>query len=210
MLSWPEEFLSCSPVKTHETKWNFKLSSHLLNHALCPLCLNWCVPSSPAKSRPAWGQTAVFLGTNFKVNKVLRSSSPTAAVTGPTTKPTTALNCNLCKVETNRIVKCHVYLWCYTESKIINSIMIIEGVLSKTLQCSPLQIQHSKYRAKAKVKRLSNLYPSKIYAREDNASVCLNLSSLISLLILRKSWSCTGVLTATRERRRKERQMQRI
>lgn len=74
LLTW--ELLSCSLVKTHETKWNFKLSSHLLNHALCPFCLNWSLPSSQAKSRPAWGQTAVFFGTNFKVNKLLHGSSP--------------------------------------------------------------------------------------------------------------------------------------
>lgn len=74
LLTW--ELLSCSLVKTHEAKWNFKLSSHLLNHALCPFCLNWSLPSSRAKPRPARGQAGVFFGTNFKVNKLLHSSSP--------------------------------------------------------------------------------------------------------------------------------------
>lgn len=111
MLSWPESSY-VALVQTHETKWNSELFSHLLIHALCPLCPNWCIPSSQLSPGQHGAKMLLSLELSWgPTSKQMRLNI--AAATDhqcPTPK---------CRVEANHAVRCPVSVQHNAESEVI-------------------------------------------------------------------------------------------
>lgn len=172
MLSWPESSY-VALVQTQETKWNSELFSHLLTHALCPLCPNWCLPSSqlnPSQHEaetllslePTWGPTSKQMRL-----KHLQPLTTSAQHQNVGWRPCGKMSC-ICAAlhRTWRNLCCHQCVACKVKREEINQ----------------------------PTNQPTNMHPSKIFAKGENENAHLNLFWIISFFVSKELFSLSSLL----------------